>query len=735
MTVVWQKSRTENPGGGDPYFQIASDPTNALYDPNFRHFDVEGYRIYRGRTAGALALVAQFDYSGTQMIDYSGAFDWGNCAPELGITTATPNNTCPEDFDSTSIANGIGTPVALVGNVIQIPAGGRVKLSDGSAFITSADTAVSGGGVGNPALSDNGVTFAYTDRSVRNLFQYFYSVTAFDVNSVRSGPTSLESARSTKTVTPRAAGASSAAPGQLGALKLFAANGSVLPAGTEPTIDATTGEFSGPFPPTNAITLGFPAFLPELIDSGTMVVSIDSLSPGMNAVDYGLAIPTTYFLTSAGAHFTLSLQTDVTAGDGSQNATFPGAKITHGASYGGDTSYSLLGQIGLTVPGPWSLAGVGRGAINGFPDNASGLTVNRWFTGANENTPNPGANLCAPAGGCNRTAAQMQIGGTLTGVTTLAPVMAYQTARSVPTRDVETMTSTVYRSADFSVYWGTAGKIDSVIDDTHKVPVPFDTRVRASWGILDSTSFTGIADDIDGLPNVLTWGDEVCVSPLNDDVSAVFGAGCASPAPLVNTAHLSTTGTSTGAFGAAPATTGPGFMLYLAGQFWIMGMAALPASGTVWHARYLAGGVTGAPGTFGFTEASVRPAAVPGLKVGLSYTASKALDLSATTATQLAAVHTVPDPYYVTNALEITPNNKVLKFVNLPPKAIVRIYSVSGILVNVLTHNDPTGGGELDWDLRNRSNQFVASGVYFYHVESADGKTKVGRFTVVQFAP
>jgi hypothetical protein len=28
----------------------------------------------------------------------------------------------------------------------------------------------------------------------------------------------------------------------------------------------------------------------------------------------------------------------------------------------------------------------------------------------------------------------------------------------------------------------------------------------------------------------------------------------------------------------------------------------------------------------------------------------------------------------------------------------------------------------------------VASGVYFYHVETPDGKSKVGRFTVVNFA-
>jgi hypothetical protein len=89
----------------------------------------------------------------------------------------------------------------------------------------------------------------------------------------------------------------------------------------------------------------------------------------------------------------------------------------------------------------------------------------------------------------------------------------------------------------------------------------------------------------------------------------------------------------------------------------------------------------------------------------------------------------------VTNALETTANQKVLNFVNLPGRAIVRIYSTSGVLVQVLTHDDPTGGGQLTWNLRNRNNQFVASGVYFYHVEAPDGKQKVGRFTVVNFAP
>jgi hypothetical protein len=41
------------------------------------------------------------------------------------------------------------------------------------------------------------------------------------------------------------------------------------------------------------------------------------------------------------------------------------------------------------------------------------------------------------------------------------------------------------------------------------------------------------------------------------------------------------------------------------------------------------------------------------------------------------------------------------------------------------------GGGMATWDLRNRSNQFVASGVYLFHVSTPDGRSHVGKFTVI----
>jgi len=97
----------------------------------------------------------------------------------------------------------------------------------------------------------------------------------------------------------------------------------------------------------------------------------------------------------------------------------------------------------------------------------------------------------------------------------------------------------------------------------------------------------------------------------------------------------------------------------------------------------------------------------------------------------------------VTNSFETTTTDKIIRFVNLPARAVIRIYSSSGVLVRVLEHNSEQRGtsdedvsvlgGEETWDVRNRNNQVVASGVYFYHIESGDAR-KVGRFTVVNFA-
>jgi len=70
VTVIWEKSSSEDPGGeGDPFFGVAGDTASALYNPNYRKFDTEGYRIWRGTNPGNLQLIQQFDYSSTVFTD------------------------------------------------------------------------------------------------------------------------------------------------------------------------------------------------------------------------------------------------------------------------------------------------------------------------------------------------------------------------------------------------------------------------------------------------------------------------------------------------------------------------------------------------------------------------------------------------------------------------------------------------------------------------------------------
>ena len=758
VTIAWRPSETETQktGGGDPFYAIASNPLNPdltpnpLYDPNFKQYDVEGYRIYRGRTTGQLELVAQFDYAGTELIDFTGSFAYptdedgdglSECAPELGI-----QDDCPITFPSVT-----GESHALAGSVIQIPAGGRVALANGSVLIVRADTAVTGNASGFPALSDGGVGFAFVDNGVRNSFAYHYAVTAFDVNSFTSGPSSLESPRVTKVVTQRKPSGQETA-GALQAVELVGGDGSTL-TGTMPTINATTGVFSGPMPPTDGINLGLAAFLPQVLADGSVTLTIDSIVPGLTADLFGPGVAGAYYVRAQGAGaptaVTIPITVAVSTADASNSVSFPATAINTGKSqrFGGDSTFALYGSAGVTAPGIWRMTGWGRGQANGNPPN-SDFNGPRWFLGATEAAADPNATHCPAAlGSCgagnlptplassaSRTAGLLI--NTPADTVRIFHVLAYNTVPNVPARNLEGVTAHLARAADVRVFWGAAGVVDSVVDLTHKVRVPFKTNVRASWGILNDSSFlsAGTTGTADGNNNLLTWSDIFCVPPIGSLTTNCGGAGQAAPPAFQNHARLAPIAMQTSSYAGTSglAATGNGFIFYIDGEFFLMSMAALPAS-TQWTLRTYAGSVVGAPGAGYSYTPSIRPPAVPGLRARVAYQGST-FDPTTTTDAQLARIHTVPDPYYVTNALEITPTTKILRFVNLPSQAIVRIYSVSGVLVQVLTLNDATSGGELTWNLRNRNQQFVASGVYFYHVETPDGKSKVGRFTVVNFA-
>jgi hypothetical protein len=330
--------------------------------------------------------------------------------------------------------------------------------------------------------------------------------------------------------------------------------------------------------------------------------------------------------------------------------------------------------------------------------------------------------------------------GAVTGATTVHIPHSYQTQENFY-RQVEGGLGGVQRAADFNVYWGAGGLIDSVIDVTHNVAVPFAPTIGSSFGVLNQAAgAAGGSKDTRG--TVLTAADMGCVAPWNTfpniGAGGIYPCAAAAPYALSQTAVPGSVAIYDGSTAAAATKApqaGPGFILYLPGTYTVF-ESAVPAQGAVWTLRSYVGSIRGGQGGAGdrgpytFTPRA-RPLTATGVTLQVDYEVVNAV--VAATETDLERVHTVPDPYYVTNAFEQTTDTKVIKFVNLPAQAIIRIYSSSGVLVSMLEHNSVSLGGSEDWNVRNRNNQVVASGVYFYHIE-AGGARRVGRFTVVNFA-
>jgi len=807
VTVMWQPSATET-GAGDPFFQVASTPLrnglpNPFYDPSYVQNDVEGYRVYRGRVdaPNELTLLTQFDYSGTTINDFTGTINTDlDCAPEFALTTSCPG-LVPNLKDGTDISATV-TPnqIPLVGNVIQVrPGVGRVLLSNGTALIVTGDTAVTGGALNGPcgpksrcpSLDDTGVPFVYVDNTPRNNFRYFYSVTAFDVNSFQSGNSSLESARSTKAVTPVKAASNSTSQAQITASTLEGRGVVLDTSAANPTLDATTGRFSGPFPPANHWFAGLGALVSQVMaGAGSYVAHMDSIQLGS---PYTAPAKHTYWFTAASGGstsiFAIAIDQQQQNGVETASAAFSALPIDNGLAkrFGGNGNFKLPGQVDISSTGVTYLTLYGRGCVNGVPgfDVGAGCSYNgsRWFDGpsptTNEVQADPQACDVANFSGTPMTC--YSNAGALTGVATIFQNKCYQSSGGAGCRESTGIMAGAHRAADFNVYWGTGGVIDSVVDVTHNVLVSspidsalipgggaggkdttislgWDNHVGGSWGILNANA-TGVGPNPDGSATV-TPMDFACVEPFRTIAAGSFVCPGGTPAfTLSNTAVPGPVGFwSGGAFPpTVPVVTAPnnGFVLYVAGDIFAMELTggALPASGTVWSLRQYAGAITGgngaggSEGPYAFAQPDgVRPLTAVGTDLRVAFQSDN--KIASATVTNLKLVHTVPDPYYVTSEFEQTTDTKFIKFVNLPAKAIIRIYSSSGVLVNVLENPgntcqnfdnlfagaaDNPAGGECSWNVRNRNNQVVASGVYFYHIESGDAR-RVGRFTVVNFA-
>jgi hypothetical protein len=89
----------------------------------------------------------------------------------------------------------------------------------------------------------------------------------------------------------------------------------------------------------------------------------------------------------------------------------------------------------------------------------------------------------------------------------------------------------------------------------------------------------------------------------------------------------------------------------------------------------------------------------------------------------------VPNPYFGTNAYEQNQFDRIVRFTNLPPKATLRVFNLAGELVRTLNKDDNTT--TIDWDLLNKSELPVGSGMYIVHIDMPNVGTKVLKVAVI----
>jgi hypothetical protein len=101
-------------------------------------------------------------------------------------------------------------------------------------------------------------------------------------------------------------------------------------------------------------------------------------------------------------------------------------------------------------------------------------------------------------------------------------------------------------------------------------------------------------------------------------------------------------------------------------------------------------------------------------------------------------IYVVPDPYIAASTLEprlirqTGRGQRRVDFVNLPPECTIKIFTMSGHLVQEIEHDSIIEKGREPWDMRTKDGLEVAFGVYIYHVDAPGVGEKIGRFAIIK---
>jgi hypothetical protein len=131
-----------------------------------------------------------------------------------------------------------------------------------------------------------------------------------------------------------------------------------------------------------------------------------------------------------------------------------------------------------------------------------------------------------------------------------------------------------------------------------------------------------------------------------------------------------------------------------------------------------------------YMELTTQPAALEAEGVRPSWSAVTSGDWR-------SQVRVVPNPWHGGADWDLIPSDADptgthIDFAYLPDReCTIRIYSLSGDLVQILEHDGSRGRGTARWNLLSRRGQDIAPGIYLYTITCGD-ETKIGRFTVTR---
>jgi len=115
---------------------------------------------------------------------------------------------------------------------------------------------------------------------------------------------------------------------------------------------------------------------------------------------------------------------------------------------------------------------------------------------------------------------------------------------------------------------------------------------------------------------------------------------------------------------------------------------------------------------------------------GVSFDRSKAKS-------DLDKIAVVPNPYtgaasWEPRSLSVGRGERRIYFIHLPPKCTIRIYTISGYLVQTLHHNGTIDDGQEPWNLVSRDGMDIAYGIYVYYVDAPGIGKKIGKFAIIK---